>query len=150
MTETTYAQAYTEVLEILKNLPEWEYNKIPRGKIEFYKNNCDPSYIFEVDKDLKNISKKANAIIISIYNDYFTTPKQKETLKNILADNEKKIEERKREKYNPDEIFKTNITNNEEIEEEKVDMQIVAYKQKSILRKIVDNIKKLLKKLQIK
>ena len=75
MTETTYAQAYTEVLEILKNLPEVEYNKIPKEKIEFYKENCDLSYHFVLDKDLKNISKRANAIIVSIYNDYFTTPK---------------------------------------------------------------------------
>lgn len=46
MIETTYAQAYTEVLEILKNLPEIEYNKIPKEKIKFYQENCDLSYQF--------------------------------------------------------------------------------------------------------
>lgn len=150
MTETTYAQVYTEVLEILKNLPEVEYNKIPKEKIEFYKENCDLSYHFILDKDLKNISKRANAIIVSIYNDYFTTPKQKETLHNILTDNERKAEEFKKEKYNPDEIFKNNKIIKEKIDkkQENINTQIIEYKEENILRKFLNRLKLIFYKIK--
>ena len=38
MVTTNYKIAYSEVLEILKHISEEEYNKIPKEKIEFYKN----------------------------------------------------------------------------------------------------------------
>ena len=41
MINSMYAKAYTEVLEIIKYFPEEEYVKIPKEKIEFYKNNMD-------------------------------------------------------------------------------------------------------------
>ena len=145
MTETTYAQAYTEVLEILKNLPEVEYNKIPKEKIEFYKENCDLSYHFVLDKDLKNISKRANAIIVSIYNDYFTTPKQKETLHNILADNERKAEELRKEKYNPDDIFKSQ-GKEEAIQDESGHAQMIEYKKENIVNKLINKIREFIKR----
>jgi Glu-tRNA(Gln) amidotransferase subunit E-like FAD-binding protein len=148
MTETTYAQAYTEVLEILKNLPEVEYNKIPKEKIEFYKENCDLSYHFVLDKDLKNISKRANAIIVSIYNDYFTTPKQKETLHNILADNERKAEELRKEKYNSDDIFKNNKVENVKDELTNENNQMIEIKEENIFTKIMNKIKMFFTKLK--
>lgn len=141
MTETTYAQAYTEVLEILKNLPEVEYNKIPKEKIEFYKENCDLSYHFVLDKDLKNISKRANAIIVSIYNNYFLAPKQKETLHNILVDNERKAEELRKEKYNPDDIFKNNKVENVKDELTNENNQMMEIKEENIFIKIMNKIK---------
>jgi hypothetical protein len=148
MTETTYAQAYTEVLEILKNLPEVEYNKIPKEKIEFYKENCDLSYHFVLDKDLKNISKRANAIIVSIYNDYFTTLKQKETLHNILADNERKAEELRKEKYNSDDIFKNNKVENVKDELTNENNQMIEIKEENIFTKIMNKIKMFFTKLK--
>ncbi len=148
MTETTYAQAYTEVLEILKNLPEVEYNKIPKEKIEFYKENCDLSYHFVLDKDLKNISKRANAIIVLIYNDYFTTLKQKETLHNILADNERKAEELRKEKYNPDDIFKNNNVENVKDELTNENNQMIEIKEENIFTKIMNKIKMFFTKLK--
>ena len=53
MTEVTYAEAYTEVLEILKHLPKVQYDKIPKDKIEFYRKNCDASYHFQLEKDCR-------------------------------------------------------------------------------------------------
>lgn len=143
MTKSNYAQIYTEVLEVLRHLPEIQYNKIPKERIEFYENNCDTLYNFELEKDLKNLSPKANAIIVSIYKDYFTTPKQKETLHNILVDNERKAEELRKEKYNPDEIFKNNKIIKEKIdkEQENINTQIIEYKKENILRKFLNRLK---------
>ena len=44
MINTIYAKAYTEVLEIIRHFPQEEYNKIPKEKIEFYKNNMDKNH----------------------------------------------------------------------------------------------------------
>lgn len=122
---STYAKAYTEVLEIIKYLSEEEYAKIPVEKINFYKNNNDKSYIYKFnpkeDLSKQNISKEANAILISLFRDYYATESQKRILNSLLNQNQKKLEEIRREKYNPDELFKkqkSNISNevNNEIE----------------------------------
>lgn len=108
----TYAKAYTEVLEILKYFSAEEYSKIPQEKIDFYRSNMDKDYNYNINpnKDLSKqyISKEANAILISLFRDYFANENQKETLNNLLHQNQVKIESMKREKYNSDNIFSNN------------------------------------------
>ena len=110
MMNNKYAKAYKEVIEIIKYFPEEEYNKIPKEKIEFYKDNIDKEYNFSIDPSIElsnqNISKETNAIIVALYQEYFTTEEQKEKIKEILKLNEKKAEQSKKEKYNPDDLFK--------------------------------------------
>ena len=116
MVNNKYTKAYKEVLEIIKYFPEEEYNKIPKEKIEFYENNMDREYGFTINPGIdlseQNISKEANAIIVSLYQDYFATEEQKQKIKEILELNEKKAEQEKREKYNPNDLFKSNNKNN--------------------------------------
>lgn len=104
-----YARAYTEVLEIISHFSEEEYSKIPEEKIKFYKENMDKEYIFKInpEEDLskQNISKEANAVLITIFRDYFATEEQKKNLENILDENQRKLEEERRKKYNPNNIF---------------------------------------------
>lgn len=133
---STYTKAYTEVLEILKYLPEKERNKIPSDKIDFYKKNKDNNYKFHFEpyKSLKeqNISREANAIIVSLFKQFFATPNQQETLQKILLQNEKIYQNKMREKYNPNDIFKKNIKQNNN--------DIVKYKE-SIFKKIINKLK---------
>lgn len=137
MINTIYAKAYTEVLEIIKHFPEEEYNKIPKEKIEFYKDNKDKDYVFvinpEIDLSEQNISPEANAIIVNLFRDYFATEEQKVKIKEILDLNQKKEEQEKREKYNPDDIFKkanknTEITNIE-TSENNTNTALIEYKE---------------------
>lgn len=104
-----YRKAYTEVLEMLAHLPKEEYNKIPKEKIDFFEANMDKDYDFHIDTSEnllnQNISKEANAIIVSLFRDYFANKQQKEILKNILDYNEIVLEEQKRKKYSTDNIF---------------------------------------------
>ncbi len=99
----TYSKAYVEVLEIIKYLPMEEYKKIPQEKIKFFKDNKDDNYNFEFDpnKSLaqQNISKEANSILITLFRDYFATEKQKNILKNLLVQNQEKIEKEKIKQY---------------------------------------------------
>ena len=109
MKNSNYTKAYKEVLEIIKYFPEEEYNKIPTEKIEFYKNIMDNEYEFTInpaiDLSEQNISKESNAIIVALYQDYFSTEEQRQKIREILELNEKKVEQEKREKYNPNNLF---------------------------------------------
>ena len=61
----SFSVACTQVLEILKYLPQDEYQKIPKYEIEFLQSKKDEQYKFDIDKSLPlqqmNISKRANA-----------------------------------------------------------------------------------------
>ena len=142
MVNTVYARAYTEVLEILRYFPEEEYAKIPIEKIIFYQNNKDKNYNFtinpEIDLDKQNISSEANAIIVNLFRDYFATEEQKIKIKEILDLNQKKEEQEKREKYNPDDIFKkvnNNIgTTNIETSDNNTNTALIEYKESFFAR----------------
>ena len=122
MINSNYRKAYKEVLEIIRYFPEKEYAKIPKEKIDFYKNNMDKNYNFTIDPEIdlseQNISSEANAIIVNLFTDYYATEEQKVKIKEILDLNQKKEEQAKREKYNPDDIFKK--INKEEKDNEEV------------------------------
>lgn len=132
MINNTYAKAYTEVLEVIRHFPKEEYSKIPVEKIEFYKTNMDKDYTFtinpEIDLAEQNISQEANAIIVNLFRDYFATEEQKIKIKEILDLNQKKDEQEKREKYNPDDIFKKSnkIT---QIKTEESENALIEYKE---------------------
>ena len=109
---TKYKKAYTEVLEILKYLPKEEYCKIPKEKIDFYKENMDRDYIYKIDTKLElskqNISNEANAILITLFRDYFATEKQKNILRNLLNQNQGKLEKEKNRNDNV-KVFKKDV-----------------------------------------
>ncbi|MFR2570427.1 MAG: hypothetical protein ACLS90_01740 [Clostridia bacterium] len=87
--ENSFARACTEVLEVLKYLPRDEYEKIPQYEIELLENQKDSSYEFALDSEekYKKISKKANTIIIILWEKYFTNLNQKNKLYEILKQN---------------------------------------------------------------
>ena len=90
----TYKRACTEILEILKYLPEEEYEKIPKEQIEFYEKNKDSNYeyIFDRKKILsgQGLSRTTKILIVSLFKEYFATSSQKEKLEQILIENYKK------------------------------------------------------------
>lgn len=104
-----YSIACTEVLEILKHLPKEEREKIPEDEIEFYEENkaVDYAYKFDPNKPIEdqNVSKLANAIIITIFRDYFANETQRKLLSEILKENVNKVENKRREKYGPEKVF---------------------------------------------
>lgn len=126
-----YAKAYTEVVELLNALPIDEFNQIPSEEIEFYKENMDKDYNFSIDSGVdlskQNISFEANSIIIDIFQKYFATEEQKKNIEKILEKNSAEEDALKRERYNPDNIFKKEVSSNikveETIENENVDVE---------------------------
>ena len=116
-----YAKAYTEVVELLNALPIDEFNQIPSEEIEFYKENMDKDYNFSIDSGVdlskQNISFEANSIIIDIFQKYFATEEQKKKIEKILEKNSAEEDALKRERYNPDNIFKKEVSSNIKVEE---------------------------------
>lgn len=104
-----YAKAYKEVWEIIKYFPKEEYNKIPKEKMEFFKQNMDENHQFSINPQIdlanQNISKEANVIIVDLYQNYFATEEEKIKINEILELNELRAEQEKRKKYNKD-VFK--------------------------------------------
>lgn len=105
-----YAMAYTEVVKILSYVPDEDVEKIPKDKLDFYKKNMDITYDYELDEtkefeeqDMSDITK---AILANIFRDYWATPYQKERIEAKEKYDLEKLEEEKRQKYNPDDIFK--------------------------------------------
>ena len=135
-----YAKAYTEVLEILKYIPEEEYKKIPKEKIEFYKNNADKDYNYVFDRNIglekQKISREANSIIITLFRDYFASDNQKIKLNKILNENEIKNQKELMERYNPNNLFK----NKNDYQEKAIEETAVVKYEKNIIKRIVNKI----------
>mgnify|MGYP007094172873 FL=1 len=141
----SYAKAYTEVLEIINHFSEDEYKKIPKEKIDFFEKYKDREYDFKINPNIvlaeQNISRKANAILVSLFRDYFATAKQKEILKNLLQQNQEKLEKEKYLKYNQDNIFNKSYDNN--INDSKDEVALVEIKNEVWYRKIVNFFKRI-------
>ena len=145
MVDIQFANAYTEVLEILKNISQEDYNKVPKEKINLFEHNANKEYIFDYNpsKTLQeqNVSKIARTIIAILFRDYWATDEQRNKIKAFQNNKRYQIEEENRQKYNTD-IFKNrnNITNESQIEQTK-NMQLVEYKE-NIFKRIIGFFKK--------
>ena len=88
MSQTKYANAYTEVYEILNCLDEEEYSKIPEELLEVFEENRNLDYEYEVNEEqdlLKQpMLKETKAILLNIFRDYLATPEQKQKIKQSL------------------------------------------------------------------
>ena len=117
MVDEKYSIAYSEVLEILKHISQEDYEKIPKSKIELYKENANKDYVFNYNptKTLneQNVSKIAKGIIAILFRDYWATPEQREKIIRKQNNDRIQIEMEKAKKYNPD-VFKAN-KNKEEV-----------------------------------
>ena len=110
MISIEYANAYSEVLEILKYISKEDYEKIPNSKIELFETNHNKDYIFKYNPnqtlDEQNVSKRAKAIIAILFRDYWATEVQKEKIISKQNYDRMKLEEEKRLRYNSDNLFK--------------------------------------------
>ena len=81
MADIQYANAYTEVLDILKYISKEDYEKIPKSKIKVFEENSNKNYSFkyDVDKTLEeqNVSEIAKMIIAILCRDYWITNEQR-------------------------------------------------------------------------
>ena len=115
-----YQKAHVELYEILKGLSNDEKEKIPHAFINNLKEDMDKNYTFLFDKSKtlyeQNLMSETKALLVQIYARYLAPENEKRLwneYNNICIN---KIEKKRKEKYNPDDIFKngsTTINNND-------------------------------------
>ena len=110
MSNIKYANAYKELIEILKYLPKEEYDKLPQEIVNKFYKEANYYYDFEYNPEKsiqdQHVSEISQAIIGVLYRDYWASEEEKnEILKNEQIEYSQS-EEKKRKLYNPDNIFK--------------------------------------------
>ena len=137
---TKYKNAYTEVYEIIKQLDEEEYNKIPSEVIKAIEENRNTEYEFDLDEDIElkeqELLPATKAILFNLFRDYLSTPEQKEKILKMQAEERRKNEQNKSEQYNLD-IF-ANKPKNRDIREEHI--ELIEYKE-NIFKRILNKIR---------
>lgn len=95
MADIQYANAYTEVLDILKYISKEDYEKIPKSKIKVFEENSNKNYSFTYDEnktlDEQNVSEITKAIIAILFRDYWATKEQR----YVIIKKQQEIKEKK-------------------------------------------------------
>lgn len=144
MQKIDYNDAYAEVLEVLNYIPMEEYKKIPKSFITFMEENCNEKnefvYNIALPFEKQNLSENAMDILAMIYRLFLATDQKKKELDRVdklIMQNE---EMQKREKYNPDDLFRNKqSTENDTLTSS---ANIIVYK-KSLFDRIREKIKNL-------
>ena len=137
---TKYKNAYTEVYEILEQLDEEEYSKIPSEVITAIKENRNTEYEFKLDEELElkeqELLPETKAILFNIFRDYLSTPEQKEKIIKMQAEERLKNEQKKAKQYNSDLFANKQKVQSGEIEH----TELIEYKE-NIFKRIFNKIR---------
>ncbi len=147
-----YIDAFSEVNEIIKMMPEELSNKIPSKFKEMLEDERNKEYNPNIQEPLEKQKLKNETIIILglIYRDFLCPQDEKRRLQEKdareLQEVQKAIEEETREKYNPDEMFKNKSQNIIEEKQTAEQTSMIVMKEEKWYQKIFKIIKSLFKK----
>ena len=120
MVKSNRKNAYQEAYTILQELNEEEYSKIPPEVVQALKENRNEEYNYEVDEDqelkYQPMLPETKAVLFNIFRDYLATSEQKEKIKKMISEERAKLEIKKKQQYNPENIFKSNTQQATKIE----------------------------------
>lgn len=150
-------QAYAEIDNFIELLDEYHKNKIPQKLREYYKKEKDHKYIKIIysNKPVKeqNLKKQTLAIIAMLNLKYWCEDEEeKNRLKKIYIENDRKHQEELREKYNPDDLFKFKNKNSANMsvpasqQNEKEKNEIYKIEKQGLFQRIIDFLSRKIKK----
>ena len=132
-------QAYTEIDNFIELLDEYNKNKIPQKLREYFKKEKDGEYIKNINPNQpikeQNLKEETLALIAMLNLQYWCEDEnEKQRLKAIYAENERKYQDELREKYNPDNLFKNKqkVVKTDNVQE----TALMEYKEDTIFKKI--------------
>ena len=148
-----YMEAFTEVNEIIKLMPEELVNRIPSKFREMIQEERDRNYVPDIKEPLENCKLKEETIIILglMYRDFLCSPEERKKLHEKdakeLQEVKKAIEEEARQKYNPEDLFK-NKKNEEKVtyKEETEEKSMTIVQEEKWYQKIFNIIKNIFKR----
>lgn len=137
---------YKEVLTILAYFDDELIKKIPDNVFKNLKElaaDSEADFYINTEKDLENqnISEASIDLISLIYYDYIADENEKRKIMELWNENERKYQEKLREKYNVDNIFKKRIEETTKVEK----ISMIEHKKENIFDKIKSFIKSILK-----
>lgn len=139
----SYKKALVEVDAIIEAIDISEQEKIPLKFREFIKQKKSKEYVYNIDKNKKlveqNIMQETKIIFSLIYRSYFCTEEERLVLKQKDIEEIKRKDKELKEKYNPDNIFKTKVK--QEIYETQNNKELIEYKPQSFIQKLFAKIK---------
>ena len=139
-------EIYSEVYQILNLLGNDYIDKLPTSLINMLREkrevNYNPEYTDDIPLNEQNIKKETMSIIALLYLNYWCEDEdEKLEVKQILKSNEDNYQLERRERYNPDDIFKNYKQESKKVEANIDDeTSMIPYK-KSIFRKIINKLK---------
>ena len=142
-------QAYTELDNFIELLDEYNKNKLPKKLRDFFKREKDNTYTKIIDPSIpikeQNLKEETLALIAMLYLQYWCEDEnEKRRLKKIYSDNEIKHQQKLREMYNPDDVFKTKNTEvKNELNDTNDELAVIEYKE-SFLNRVIGKIKRFL------
>ena len=146
--DNVYREAFAEVLEVIKNSNQRILEKIPKKFITFLNENKDNNYIVKIDFTDENwddsIKQETQAILALIYRDYIVSQEERARLLTEEKEEQIRIENELREKYNPDNLFQKTRPSKKAEEVMTEDVAMVEYKE-SIFKRFINKIKSIFK-----
>lgn len=137
-----YANAYQEVIEVLKYTKREDLIKIPKFKIDLYKKYMNNNNNFKIDKNKpleeQNLSNESKAILANLFKDYWATDYEKQR----IEEKEKyDLEQVAKEKYSVDNLFKKKEVNQENDSNDDTNLEVI--KEEKWYNKLFNKIKNL-------
>ena len=152
MADIQYANAYTEVLDILKYISKEDYEKIPKSKIKVFEENSNKNYSFTYDEnktlDEQNVSEITKAIIAILFRDYWATKEQR----YIIIKKQQEIKDQKQKELmakfeqnkniSEKDLKKVNVASDLDIDIDYArGTNLETYKEENIFKRIISKIR---------
>lgn len=137
--------AYSEVDEFIELLPEDIKQKIPQNLRRIFKEEKDKNYVKKIDQNVpikeQNLLEETLAIIAMLNLDYICEDEdEKERLREVYENNEKKYQKLFQMDFNDNEIFGKIDYN------KKQEKNIVIIKKQTMFQKLVSKVKSIFNK----
>lgn len=154
MADIQYANAYTEVLDILKYISKEDYEKIPKSKIKVFEENCNKNYNFTYDEnktlDEQNVSEITKVIIAILFRDYWATKEQR----YIIIKKQQEIRDQKQKELmakfeqnkniSEKDLKKVNVASDLDIDIDYArGTNLETYKEENIFKRIISKIREI-------
>lgn len=152
MADIQYANAYTEVLDILKHISKEDYEKIPKSKIKVFEENNNKNYHFTYDEnktlDEQNVSEITKVIIAILFRDYWATKEQR----YIIIKKQQEIRDQKQKELmakfeqnkniSEKDLKKVNVASDLDIDYAR-GTNLETYKEENIFKRIISKIREI-------
>lgn len=135
--------SYNETYDIICHMNSKISKKIPKSFLDFIKDNREKNYKVNVDYSNKinkaSLQRDTRILLSLIYRDYLCTPEERKILEEKDKYELQKIEQEKRKRYDPNNLFKNKQIDN--INNKKEQQQLIEYKKENMLQRIFRKIR---------